>query len=206
MDKERIIQVIKYLAQNHVGSKCWTCVSNQISLLILTPFCYNRYSEKARGGIKETKDSEQGFILSRTRRGADKRRNSGSLVLCVCTRAHHTFHSPVLTGPSSRELFCQLFYNGPKVYRAGGDLTSLPLGQPEELDAQSTRPVPLSQAPPLLQPRGGSSSGHFLKLTCSWRRPGVYVLVRMSPLLAWLCLLSLIVSTFQNDLMLEASG
>lgn len=144
MDKERIIQVIKYLAQNHVGSKCWTCVSNQISLLILTPFCYNRYSEKARGGIKETKDSEQGFILSRTRRGADERRNSGSLVLCVCTRAHHTFHSPVLTGPSSRELFCQLFYNGPKVYRAGGDLTSLPLGQPEELDAQSTRPVPLT--------------------------------------------------------------
>ena len=77
--------------------------------------CYNRYSEKARGGNKETKDSEHSFILSRTRIGADKRRNSGSLVLCVYTRAHHTFHSPVLNGPSSRELFCQLFYNGPKV-------------------------------------------------------------------------------------------
>lgn len=115
MDKERIIPVIKYLAQNHMGSKWWIRISNQVSLLILTPFCYNRYSKKTRGGIKETKDSEHGFILSRTRIRADRRRKSGSLVLCVYTQAHHTFHSPVLTGPSSRELFGELFYNGPKV-------------------------------------------------------------------------------------------
>ena len=48
MDKERIIQVIKYLAQNHMGSKWWIRISNQVSLLILTPVCYNAAATAAK--------------------------------------------------------------------------------------------------------------------------------------------------------------
>lgn len=40
---------------------------------------YNRYLEGVRG-VKETENSEQGFILTRTRIGIDKR-DSGSVVL-----------------------------------------------------------------------------------------------------------------------------
>ena len=48
MDKERIIQVIKYLAQNHMGSGWWTRISNQVSLLILTPVGYNAAAAAAK--------------------------------------------------------------------------------------------------------------------------------------------------------------
>lgn len=85
MDKERTIQVRMYLAQNHTASKWWRHVLNQISLLILTyryidiPFYYNRYLEEGMRGVKE--NSEQGFNLSRTRMGADERRDAGFLIL-----------------------------------------------------------------------------------------------------------------------------
>lgn len=37
--------------------------------------------QRKKGGVKEIEDSEQGFVLGRSRIGANKRRNSGSLVL-----------------------------------------------------------------------------------------------------------------------------
>lgn len=125
-------------------------------------FYYNRYLEEGLGGVKET-ELRTGFILSRTRSGADRRRHCASRFCSVCSPELTTFSFPLssLAPQSPRESFCQPSYR-PKVLCTGGGLASLPLGQPNKPGAQSTLVCSSVSSPPSRQPPMGWPSGHFL--------------------------------------------
>lgn len=145
MDKERNIQVSKYLAQNHTARKWWTQVSNQVSLLILTPFLLQQVFRERREESRRQRTQNKDSFQAEAGQGLTKEETLAPQFFSVSTPELTTlsFSLSSLSPQSSREFFRQLFYNGPKVLSAGGGLASLTLGQPKKLGSQSAFPLQL---------------------------------------------------------------